>query len=156
MRTEAQFEEQYAVPRDSHWQKQITCRKHLRKRTILFADDNSELRELTRILLQKNGYSILTAGTGAETLRLFREKCNIVDLIIIDVFLPDSNGRQVMDNVRKINSSVKILFTSGYNKDDLENRYALKIPGHILQKPFELKQLLGEIRDILDQPVFSE
>ncbi len=156
MRTDATAEEQYPGSTNTCWLEQDASHTEpLNNHTILFTDDNSELRELARILLQKNGYNVFTAASGAETLCLFRATCNVVDLIIIDIFLPDSNGHQIMEHVRKINNSVKILFTSGYSQEDLENKYSLKIPGPVLQKPFSLNQLLQEISSILGQPVMS-
>lgn len=80
--------------------------------TTLIVDDQEEILISNRLLLEQEGHTVLTAAGGAEALALFR--CRHVHLIIVDYFMPEMNGEQLVTEIRKLNSDVQILLQTGY------------------------------------------
>jgi signal transduction histidine kinase len=80
--------------------------------TILIVDDQEEILISARLLLEREGHTVLTAVGGADALALFRRQ--YIDLIIIDYFMPDMNGEQLVMEIRKLNADVQILLQTGY------------------------------------------
>lgn len=117
---------------------------------ILVAEDNEIARDFSKDILEEFGYSVLLARDGEETLEVFKENINRIDLIILDVIMPKLNGREVYDAVMAIAPSMKILFCSGYSKEDIVSQGALGQEMNFLAKPFTPKELLIKIREVLD------
>ena len=82
--------------------------------TILLAEDDPEVRRLTKAVLGEFGYQIVEATDGDEAVRLFGEHQDSVDLLILDVIMPKRNGREVYAAVRVMKPDAKVLFMSGY------------------------------------------
>jgi len=117
---------------------------------ILVAEDNDIARDFARDILEEFGYSVLLARDGEETLEVFKENLDRIDLIILDVIMPKLKGREVYDAVMAIDPSMKILFCSGYSRDDIISQGALERGMNFLAKPFTPKELLIKIRGVLD------
>lgn len=79
---------------------------------ILVVDDQEEILISTRLLLEREGHTVLTAAEGPEALALFRQQH--VHPIIVDYFMPDMNGEQFVTEIRKLNADVQILRQTGY------------------------------------------
>lgn len=117
---------------------------------ILVAEDNDIARDFSKDVLEEFGYSVLLARDGEETLEVFKENLDRIDLIILDVIMPKLKGRDVYDAVKAIAPSTKILFCSGYSKEDIVSQGAMEQGMNFLAKPFTPKELLIKIREVLD------
>jgi PAS domain S-box-containing protein len=117
---------------------------------ILVADDNDTARVLAREILEEFGYSVLEARDGQQALDTFRENGDRINLMILDVIMPELNGREVYDAVQAIDPSMKVLFCSGYAKDVVVSQGGLDREMNYLAKPFTPKELLMKIREVLD------
>lgn len=116
--------------------------------TILLVDDEDELRTLGSIRLQKNGFSTLTASNGLEALDIYREQKKTIDLILLDLLMPEMDGVETYRRLREISRNIPIIFCSGCSTKELaadilddENVRYLKKP----YNPEQLQNLFGEL-----------
>lgn len=118
--------------------------------TILIVEDNGELRRLLRARLEKLGYAVLDAASAAEAVELSNGRKDRVDLLVVDMVLPDSTGTELAQRLREGRPGLPALHISGY----LENRAAVGIPesgAEFLSKPFTLAAFGDRVRSILDR-----
>ena len=117
------------------------------KKAVLFVDDEEMVLKVGSLMLQKLGYSVLTASMGQEAIEIFKK--NKVAFVILDMRMPGMNGYEIYHQLKKIQPKVKILLASGYAGDHSEKGLiSIGFDGFI-QKPFDLKQLSEKIEDIL-------
>ena len=115
--------------------------------TILFVDDEDFNRTIGRDLLESLGYNVILAENGQVSVDIFKDKHEEIDLVIMDMIMPVMNGTEAFYKLKEIDSSCKVLISSGYTKD--ENINDLKKLGLVgfIHKPYrisELSQLLNE------------
>ena len=112
--------------------------------TILFIDDDDSVRRLTQVALERAGYRVLIAESGQHGLRLLEHQ--EVDLILVDVFMPDMDGLEVIQLLRKSRPLSKIIATSGGSGDGnyLDTAKYLGAQDTLL-KPFSLQELLDTV-----------
>lgn len=113
--------------------------------TILFVDDDSEIREIARVLLENEGFSIVEAADGETALSVFSSD---IDLVILDVMMPGISGYQVCRHLRK-QSNIPILFLTAKNQDmDLTMGFSSGGDDYI-SKPFSYTELLARVKGLL-------
>lgn len=117
--------------------------------TILVADDQEMLLDLTEHILEREGYTVLRANNGREAVSIARANENI-DLAILDMVMPVLNGKAAMEEIARINPKVKFLFASGYSQEGIHENYVLQKGLNLINKPYPSEQLLQKVRDILD------
>jgi len=113
---------------------------------VLVVDDHAEVRELTRIFLTREGYSVLTAGTAAEALALCADASPA--LMIADI--SDGSGPALAEQLRARIAGLKVLYVSGDGDTPFSGRGLLPDSAHFLAKPFALRELADKVREILD------
>ena len=118
--------------------------------TILMVDDEVMIINIGRDILKTLGYNVLTAQDGSTALAIFEDSKENIDLIILDMVMPEMNGGDVFDKLKKIDPDVKVLLSSGYSL----NGHASKIIDRgcvgFIQKPFTIREIASELRKILD------
>jgi two-component system cell cycle sensor histidine kinase/response regulator CckA len=125
--------------------------------TILLVEDDPALREMAATLLQRLGYTVLTAADGIEALNRRQERSTgHVDLLFTDVVMPHMSGKELADRVRALYPHTKILFTSAYTENAIVHQGVLNPGVALLQKPFTPSALANKLRAVLDQPVASK
>jgi signal transduction histidine kinase/CheY-like chemotaxis protein len=120
------------------------------KETILLAEDNDMVRELTRHLLTGYGYTVIEAADGEEALSKFRQHGDTIELILADVIMPKMSGRQFCEEALKAKPDIKIIFTSGYPADLVQKEGILEPGLHFIAKPSSPETLLRKVRELLD------
>jgi two-component system, cell cycle sensor histidine kinase and response regulator CckA len=116
-------------------------------RTVLLVDDEAPVRTLARRLLAGAGYQILEASGGHDALRLAAESHEPIHLLLTDVVMPDINGRDLSERIRRIRPEIAVLFMSGCT-DEVLSTHGLHDPGTpLLQKPFTVDELLAAVYD---------
>jgi CheY-like chemotaxis protein len=118
--------------------------------TILVAEDDAVLRELTATILQSRGYSVITAVDGNDAVEKFQENKDRVRLVILDGIMPKKNGRQASDEILSMQPSVKALFLSGYAADVVSKEGLLEKGVNFVSKPVAPAELLRTVRKLLD------
>ncbi len=120
---------------------------------ILVVEDEAPVLKLVSAFLRKLGYDVITAGNGTEALEIIKST-KPIDLLFTDVIMPgDINGPELAVEAKKIRPDLKLLFTSGYSKDALQNRElsSMKIQIQHITKPYKLDALGAKLRTILDR-----
>ena len=118
--------------------------------TILLAEDEKLVRRWTVDVLERAGYRVVAAGDGEEAIRLLGEHAGEIDLALVDVIMPKCSGREVFQAVRETRSDLPVLFTSGYSFEVIDSAYLPDEELNLLQKPYEARELLQKLRDLLD------
>jgi two-component system sensor histidine kinase EvgS len=122
-----------------------------RGETVLLVEDEAAIRRMGRMMLERLGYKVLTAGTPDEALRLAGELPAEIHLLITDVVMPGMTGRDLADRLHALNPNIKVLFMSGYPANVIAHRGVLDEGVHLIQKPFPMKDLGIKVREILDE-----
>jgi PAS domain S-box-containing protein len=118
---------------------------------ILIAEDDVEVRKLTKNVLEEFGYTVVEAVDGEDAISKFLKHKRKVDLVMLDVVMPRKNGKEVYQYVRKVRPDIKALFTSGYTADVIHEKGVLDEGLNFVSKPVAPTDLLRKLRDILDQ-----
>ncbi len=118
---------------------------HMDKKRVLIVDDDSEIRQIVKVLLEGEGFQIEEASCGNEA---FDKMAEEIDLIILDVMMPGMNGYQVCQNIRK-KSTVPILFLTAKTKEqDLVEGFQSGGDDY-LEKPFSFLELVARVKALL-------
>ncbi|MCP4726156.1 MAG: PAS domain S-box protein [bacterium] len=109
--------------------------------TILVVDDEIGVRNLIKIMLEFLGYTVLMAEDGQKAIEIYKEKYNDVDLVILDMIMPNLAGKETFYKLKKINNDIKVILLSGFSQEgkasELLNNGALSF----ISKPFKMQQL---------------
>ncbi|MEZ5647579.1 MAG: response regulator [Alphaproteobacteria bacterium] len=118
--------------------------------TILVVEDEKDVRTHTTEILRELGYNVIEAGTGREALDVL-DKNRGASLLFTDVRLPGGmNGRQLADEAKKHWPNMKVLFTTGYDRNAIAHDGKLDPNVHLITKPFSYANLSLKLRDLLD------
>jgi FixJ family two-component response regulator len=109
------------------------------------------VRQFTHKLLVKNGYTVITAPGGKEALaEMESRKCG-VSLLVTDVVMPQMSGKELAQKLLRLCPEVQVLFVSGYTGNAVAHRGMLDPGIDFMQKPFDSKEFLRKIREILNR-----
>jgi len=116
--------------------------------TLLVVDDEPEVRKLVAAMLVRNGYKVLSADTGENAIRLFRNNPD-TELLLTDVVAPGMSGPMIADEIAALKPGIKVLFMSGYDGTQVVQRYVIEKGYSLLVKPFTVEQLERKVRGVL-------
>lgn len=119
--------------------------------TILLVEDEPAVLEMTRRMLELIGYTVFSAGTPSEALRMANELDGKINLLLTDVVMPEMNGRDLAENLRPLYLDLKCLFMSGYTSDIIAQQGILDDGVEFIQKPFSQKDLAIKIKLALEK-----
>jgi two-component system cell cycle sensor histidine kinase/response regulator CckA len=119
--------------------------------TILLAEDQDSIRDLTRECLEASGYTVLEARNGVEAVQLAEQHRGTIDLLVTDVVMPKMGGRELARRLTTLCPQVKVLYMSGYAEYGAVEHGILDLDLACLQKPFSLALLLHKVREVLDE-----
>ena len=120
--------------------------------TILLVEDKEELRNTTRRVLERLGYTVIEAADGEEALKLHRDQRDRIDLILSDVLMPRLGGPALYQAVHATDPGTRFLFTSGYTESDIGQRSLLEPGVLFVAKPWTISELARQVRKALDRP----
>ncbi|MGH9492381.1 MAG: ATP-binding protein [Terriglobales bacterium] len=126
-----------------------------RKETVLLVEDDDSLRELTRRILESNGYSVVAAAHPAEAEALFHRH-GPVDLLLTDVIMPGMSGKQLADRLTELQPGLCVIFMSGYTDEAIVHRGVLEPGTHFLQKPFSPHCLRAKLHEVLEEDAIEQ
>jgi PAS domain S-box-containing protein len=118
--------------------------------TILLVEDEPAILEMSTIMLERLGYTVLAAGTPGEAIRLAQEHPGRIDLLLTDVIMPEMNGRDLAKNLLSIYPDIRRLFMSGYTASVIAHHGVLDQGVHFIHKPFSMKDLGEKLREALE------
>jgi CheY-like chemotaxis protein len=119
--------------------------------TILLVEDENAVREMTQAVLQRRGYTVLSACDAAQALRIARDNIGRIDLVLTDVIMPGMTGPQLVAQLRCEQPDLPALFMSGYTSDSVLRDDVATGDAFFLQKPFSTGALAAKLRQVLDR-----
>ncbi|MBW2019949.1 MAG: PAS domain S-box protein [Deltaproteobacteria bacterium] len=119
--------------------------------TILLADDEEIILKVGRELLEAMGYRVLTVRDGKEAIEVYRKNWDDIDIVILDMVMPNMDGGEAYDHLKEINPNIKVVLSSGFSIDGEASEILARGCNGFIQKPFTIKELSGKIRGILDK-----
>ena len=119
--------------------------------TVLIADDEEIVIGVGRQMLERLGYSVLTAKNGLEAVDIYRDNQNKIGLVILDLIMPGLEAGDTYDKLRALNPAVKVLLSSGYSLDTKTKGILKRGCSGFIQKPFNMKILTEKIEEIVSQ-----
>ena len=117
--------------------------------TLLFVEDNPDVRDFTVEALKMLGYRVFDATNGRDALNVIKKDKHPIDLLITDVVMPEMGGRELAEHVRKTHPDTRILFTSGYTEHQIVHSGTLDQGIFFLHKPYSIESLSEKIREVL-------
>jgi len=117
--------------------------------TILLAEDDEAVRSLTEQVLTGLGYRVIPAVDGKDAVRKYHAHKDSIQMLLFDLIMPNRNGKEAYDEIRKVSPGMPILFMSGYTADIIEAK-ALDDGTEIISKPYSPTDLASKVRTILD------
>ena len=126
-----------------------TAELHRAKETVFLIDDDDMIVDVSEMILKNSGYDVVSAKSGKEAIEVYKEKHSRIDMVILDMTLPDMAGGDTYDRLKEINPGVKVLLASGYDIDYQGRDIMERGCDGFIQKPFNMNELLEKIRGIL-------
>ncbi|MGH9651031.1 MAG: ATP-binding protein, partial [Terriglobales bacterium] len=121
--------------------------------TVLLVEDEDAVREFTKQVLLRHGYTVLEARNGVEALSVSQHASHPIDLLLTDVIMQQMGGQELAGRLLELHPNLRVLFMSGYIQDAEQNLGQLFSNASFLQKPFSSEALVQEVREVLDSPV---
>jgi PAS domain S-box-containing protein len=118
---------------------------------LLLIDDETHVRILGDRLLSQAGYTVLTAINGREALEIYEEHGKEIDLVILDLIMPEMDGKHCLEELLKRNPDIKVVISSGYSSHGPVGEVMRLGARGFIQKPYMSKELLGTVRTVLDE-----
>jgi len=117
--------------------------------TVLLVEDEASVRGLAKRILSQRGYRVLEAADGAIALRVAAGHVGEIDLVLTDVAMPNLGGRGMVEELKELSPEMRVLFMSGYPKEEIFPETALAKRTPYLQKPFTGETLCAQVRAAL-------
>ena len=117
---------------------------------VLIAEDEDEVREPLKIILENYGYEVIEAIDGKDAVEKFKADKDRIKLLVFDVIMPKMNGKKAYDMIKAIKPDISVIFTSGYTADTLQTKEILDEGLSFIPKPVSPNELLLKIREVLD------
>ena len=118
--------------------------------TLLLAEDNADIRRVMSGILKMSGYTVIEAINGREAVQKFGEHQDEIQLVILDVVMPEKNGKEAYEEIRTMRHDIKALFMSGYTADVVLDKGVFGKAFDYIAKPIAPNELLHKVRNILD------
>ena len=119
--------------------------------TVLLVDDDPMVRDISTLMLKRLGYAVIAVESGKKALEVYGQSKADVDLIILDMVMPDISGGETFDQLKDMNPEVKVLLSSGNSKDGQATEIINRGCAGFLQKPFSLGSLAANVQRVLDE-----
>jgi PAS domain S-box-containing protein len=120
------------------------------RETILLVEDEPGVLKLSRMMLERLGYRVLSAGMPGKAIQLAETHAGTIHLLMTDVIMPEMNGRDLASRLQTRYPGLRTLFASGYTSDVIAHRGVLEGGVHFIQKPFSMAELSAKVREALD------
>lgn len=121
------------------------------RETILIVDDEDMILDVAGEMLRALSYTVITAQNGPAAIDLYQRQQENIDLVILDMVMPDMGGGEVFDTIKKINPGAKVLLSSGYSLNGKASKIIERGCDGFIQKPFTMSDISKQVRKILGQ-----
>lgn len=121
--------------------------------TVLLVDDEDIVLRVSKDMLEAMSYRVLTAADGREAVEIYKKNRDKIDIVILDMIMPNMGGGEIYDRIKEIHPGIKVLLSSGYSIDSQATAIMERGCDGFIQKPFGMKELSEKIRTILNDQV---
>jgi PAS domain S-box-containing protein len=121
------------------------------KGTVLLVDDDESVRAVGRKMLERIGFSVVIAADGSEAIARFRERADDIICAIVDLTMPHVDGAETFRELRRMRPGVRVILSSGYNEQDVTQRFVGKGLAGFIQKPYQLSTLVAVLKEVLEK-----
>lgn len=118
---------------------------------ILLIDDEEMVTDIGQQLLQTLGYDVITAASGSEGVAAYRRQHDGIDMVILDMVMPDMSGWEAFDKLQQIDPAVKVLLSTGYSLDNQISQMLESGCRGYIQKPFRIQALSKKVHEIMSE-----
>ncbi len=118
--------------------------------SILVVEDEEEILEITKKILEKHGYNVITANNGEEAIALYSQHKEEIKVVLIDVMMPVMDGQACIRELRKVSPEIKIIAISGLTEENKLVEVA-DLADAFLSKPYAIEELLQTIHEVLNE-----
>ncbi len=119
--------------------------------TVILVDDEDMIIEVGQGIIENLGYKVLTAKSGKEAIEIYEKTQDKIDMVIVDMIMPEMGGGDTYDKLKEIDPDIKVLLSSGYSVDGQATEILNRGCNGFIQKPFNMTDLSKKIRAILDK-----
>ncbi len=117
---------------------------------VLLVDDEETILTLVARMLQRAGFTVLTAADGLEAVALFKKHSGEIICVLLDLTMPRMGGDEALDELRRIRHDIPVILSSGYSEEDLVERFDGRGLSGVIQKPYQYKSLVDKLEQALD------
>ncbi|HJV66895.1 MAG TPA: ATP-binding protein [Geomonas sp.] len=119
------------------------------KGTVLLVDDEENIRNLGKEMLERLGFGVLTAGDGREGLAAFSRHGGEIVCVLLDLTMPVLDGRQTFNALRRLRPGLKVIICSGYSEHEVSRKFAGQREVAFIQKPYKLAEVSSKFKELL-------
>jgi PAS domain S-box-containing protein len=119
--------------------------------TVLLVDDEDMIIDACEQLLEEMGYKVLIAKDGKDAIKVYKKNKDEIDMVILDMIMPDMGGGETYDKLKEINPKIKVLLASGYSIDGQASEILDRGCNGFIQKPFQMENLSHKIKEVLEK-----
>ena len=112
---------------------------------------DESVRAVGRKMLERIGFTVVTAADGSEAIARFRERADEIICAIVDLTMPHVDGAETFRELRRMRPSVRVILSSGYNEQDVTQRFVGKGLAGFIQKPYQLSTLVAVLEEVLEK-----
>ena len=118
---------------------------------VLIVDDEQTVRDVTRLMLQRFGMTVIEARDGIEAIDIYRAQGDTIDLVLLDVTMPNMNGDETYQHLRELNPRIAVILCSGFTEVDTVESLGLEGLSGFLHKPYKIETLILKVREVLER-----
>ncbi len=119
--------------------------------SVLFVDDEEHVRNVGREMLESFGYRVYLANNGIKACKIYEENKDEIELVLLDIIMPEMGGRETYSQLKKIDSDVRVVLVSGYSINEQVREILNEGAMDFIQKPFDAKKFSSIVRQVLDR-----
>ena len=116
---------------------------------VLLVDDEENVRSVGKAMLERFGFTVITACDGREALAIFEDDPDSFSCVVLDLTMPHMDGTETFREMRRVRPDVKVILSSGYNQQDVTDRFIGKKLAGFIQKPYRMGDLLEKLKEVL-------
>jgi two-component system cell cycle sensor histidine kinase/response regulator CckA len=117
--------------------------------TVLLVDDEPLIRSVGEAIINAIGFKVISAEDGLDCVKKFKENISEVDVVILDITMPNMDGDEAFREIKKLKSDIPVIISSGYNEYEVIARFSGMLPEGFLKKPYNVCELRDKIRVVL-------
>jgi signal transduction histidine kinase len=118
---------------------------------VLVVDDEKSVLKVCSKMVTLYGFTTITACDGIDAVTKFREHADEIVVVLMDLTMPNMDGITAMNEILGIRPDAKVIISSGFNREELKERFNVQLPSGFIRKPYNMSELEAELRRIMGE-----